>query len=139
MSDSDDDALTWAGDERRRPPAPAPKAAEGRPAGGASAGQGPVALVALGVLAGVAVLESVFWVRGVLLPAITVSVGSPTGSPQQAVGFVVNVAGRVLACAAPVVWFGGVLRLVRVPSRRLAWLVLGAVLLLPWPFLIGAA
>jgi hypothetical protein len=40
---------------------------------------------------------------------------------------------------APVIWFALVAWRVRVPSRRLALLVLGALLLVPWPAILVAS
>lgn len=135
MTDPDDDALSWEGDDRLQAPArPAPPTRATDTTDQAAGGAG---LVVLGVLAGVALLETVFWVRGVLTPAVSVTVDPGDGSPFATASFVINVAGRVLACAAPVAWFGVVVRLVRRPPQRLAWLLLGALLLLPWPFLLG--
>ena len=135
MADSDDDALSWEGDDDLQAPVrPAQRVADDRAP--ARAGSGGLALVALGVLGGVAVLETVFWIRGV----IALSAASPLepgGSAASVAAFVANAAGRELAVAAPLVWFGAVAWRVRVPSTRLACLALGAVLLLPWPFLLS--
>jgi hypothetical protein len=52
-----------------------------------------------------------------------------SGSVAAVVAFAANVAGRALAVAAPLVWFGVAAWKVRTPSKRLAWMLLGAVLL----------
>lgn len=138
MTDPDDDAFRWEGDDRTREAPPAPRLVVERPAtDGAPQPAGSAQLLVLGVLGGVAVLETALWIRGLLLPSITGSLGG-TGTPLEAVSHWANVAGRVLAAAAPVVWFAVVLRRVRPASTRLAWLLLGAVLLVPWPFVLGA-
>ena len=136
---SDEDALSWDGDDAlAAPKRPAPliddRVGDDGPASGGS-----FALLVLGLLGGVAVLESVFWGRSALLPAIAVSVGPGRGTPIELVAFVLNVIGRILGVLAPVVWFALISWRVRVPSRRLALLVLGAVLLVPWPMILVAA
>lgn len=134
MTDPDDEALTWDGDDRlRTAAAPPPRAARSS----APRAGGPAGLVVLGVLAGIAVLEALFWARGVTAPAIAASVD--VRSSGGIAPFVVNVAGRVLAVLAPVTWFAAVLVVVRPPSRRVAWLAVGAVLLVPWPAVLAAA
>lgn len=138
---SDDDALTWAGDdELRAPTGPAPRLIDDRaaPAGRPASGGG-VALVALGVLGGIALLETALWIRSALQVAIASSIDIGTGTPIEVVSFAINVAGRVLAVLAPVVWFAVVATRVAVPSQRLALLVLGALVLVPWPAILAAS
>lgn len=140
MTDGDDDALSWEGDDRlqadRRP---APRLLEEAPAEGRTASGGPVGLVGLGVLGGAALLETVFWVRSGFAPPLAAGLTPGSGTPGEIAALIVNTAGRVLGVVAPLVWFGVVATRVRVPSRRLALLVLGAALLVPWPALLGAA
>ena len=129
--ETDDEALTWAGDEQAIVrPAPQP------PAPAASRGSGAPTLVALGVLGGIAVLESIGWVRGVLSATLEATL-QPGAGPLGSVAFGVNVLGRVAAVVAPVLWFVLAAWRIRTPSRRFAWLALGAVLLVPWPALMG--
>ena len=137
---SDEDALTWDGDDALRAPA--------RPPGrliddsvdetGAPASGGSLALLVLGVLGGVAVIETAFWIRSAFELSIAASLDIGAGTPLEVVAFALNVAGRALAVLAPVVWFGLVAWRVRVPTRRLALLVLGALLLVPWPAILAA-
>ncbi len=139
---ADDDALTWEGDDRLQAPQErAPRLVDDRPEteGGGGAGGGSFALLALGVLGGVAVLESAFWIRSVLLLSIADTVRIGTGTPGEVGAFVANIAGRVLAVAAPLIWFAVVALRIRVPSRRLALLLLGAVLLVPWPVILASS
>lgn len=139
MSDPDDDALSWAGDDRLQAPVAPPRTApEPRDGGAERAPAGATALVVLGLLGGVAVIETLLWVRSVFQLSIAASIDAGTGTPLEVAAFVANVAGRVLAVAAPLVWFGVVAWRVRAPTKRLAWLLLGAVLLVPWPFVLGA-
>ncbi len=128
--ETEDEALTWAGDDQEiaRPVRQAPVATTRE--------SGAPTLVALGVLGGIAVLESIGWLRGVLSATLEATLQQGAG-PLGAVAFGVNLLGRVAAVAAPILWFVLAARRIRTPSRRFAWLVLGAVLLLPWPALMG--
>jgi hypothetical protein len=49
--------------------------------------------------------------------------------------------GEFLAIVSPLVWFATVLLLTRdsKPISRLLWLLLGVVVLIPWPFLLSGA
>ncbi len=135
---TDEEALSWDGDAAlAAPKRPAPLIDDSRDDEGRASGGG-FALLVLGVLGGIAVLETLFWVRSALVPAIAVTVDPGSGTPVETVAFVLNLIGRVLAVAAPVVWFGIVAWRVKVPSRRIALLVLGAVLLVPWPEILVA-
>lgn len=125
----DDEALTWAGDEGHEPPPP-PAAAPGR--GPADA----VRLVLLGVLGGVAVLETVGWVRGVTSATMMSTLDTGAGGPLGGIALAINLFGRLAAVVAPVLWYAVAAWRIRTPSRRLAWQLLGAVLLLPWPALL---
>ncbi|GAA2749240.1 hypothetical protein [Amnibacterium kyonggiense] len=136
---TDEDALSWDGDDAlAAPKRPAPLI-DDRPAGAGRASGGGFSLLVLGVLGGVAVLETAFWIRSAFDLQIAASVSTGGGTPVELIAFVLNVAGRVLAVLAPVVWFVLVLWRVRVPSRRLALLALGALLLVPWPAILVAA
>ena len=130
--DPDDEALSWAGDEQEiaRPV----RTASAEPAARASSGGG--TLVALGILGGIAVLETIGWVRGVLSATLEATL-DPGAGALGATAFGVNVLGRVAAVAAPLLWFVLAATRIRRPSRRFAWLALGALLLLPWPALLG--
>jgi hypothetical protein len=136
---TDEDALSWDGDDAlAAPKRPAPliddrPTGEGRPSGGG------FALLALGVLGGVAVIETAFWIRSAFELAIAASITAGGGTPLELVALVLNVAGRVLAVVSPIAWFVIVAWRVRVPSRRLALLALGALLLVPWPAILAVA
>lgn len=165
----DEDAFTWEGDEHparaslHRPPsgkpdsaAPQPPAREaGRDRGtGADAavpGQqeaaakrapmGNVALVTSGILGGIYLLYVIGWIIGGLrVSHVAGYLVAASGEPPVtwAAG---NVVGVWLAALAPVLWFGTVwigTRRSR-PWVRWAWLIAGAVLLVPWPlFMLGA-
>lgn len=134
---TDEEALSWDGDAAlAAPKRPAPLIDDSRAEGGPASGGG-FALLVLGVLGGIAVIETAFWIRSAFELQIAASIDVGAGSPIEIVSFVLNIAGRVLAVLAPVVWFAIVAWRVRVPSRRLALLVLGAVLLVPWPAILA--
>ncbi|MGN6743404.1 MAG: hypothetical protein ACTHJL_08920 [Amnibacterium sp.] len=133
--DTDDDALRWAGDEQEpaRPARPV-RAATVAPVEAERAGA--ATLLTLGVLGGVAVLETLGWVRSVLSVTME-STLEPGSGAFAAIGFGINVLGRIAAVAAPLLWFLLAATRIHQRARRLAWLLLGAVLLLPWPALLG--
>jgi hypothetical protein len=133
---ADDDALTWAGDEQPHRPAPVVRAASVATPGSPG---GALGLVVLGVLGGVAALETVGWVRSVLSTTLAATLDTGRGDALAMAAFAVNVLGRAAAVAAPILWFTLAAWRVRAPIRRLAWLVLGALLLVPWPALLGLA
>lgn len=150
---SDDDALSWAGDDdptlvpgtdaRVRPTADGDASAAGEhPAGesatavqpedevahaDASAPLSNAALILLGVFGGVYLLYTIGWlVGGLRLQTVAVFLVAPT----------VSIPALVLAVAAPFVWFVATYLLTRGRAAwlRLVWLAAGAVLLVPWPF-----
>lgn len=91
-----------------------------------------VALIATGVLAGVYLLYAIGWLIGGL---------RLQGRAMYLVTDVMYQGSLWLAALAPVVWFATVLFTTRRshPWVRYVWLAAGAVLLVPWPFImIGA-
>ncbi|QKJ19223.1 DNA polymerase III subunit gamma/tau [Microbacterium hominis] len=107
-------------------------AADGGEAGGQSASIGNAALVALGVLGGIYGLFTLGWIFGGL---------RLQGVAQYLVADVMFQGSFWLAVLAPALWFATTW-LLTATSRawvRFVWLAAGAVLLLPWPFvMIGA-
>jgi hypothetical protein len=93
---------------------------------------GNATLITLGILGGVYLLYSIGWIIGGL---------RLQGRAQYLVTDVMYQGSFWLAVLAPLLWFGTVF-LVTMRSKpwvRIAWLVAGVALLLPWPFvLIGA-
>jgi hypothetical protein len=89
-----------------------------------------ILLVTYGIIAGIFVLYAIGWFTTVRRSSYI----DPT-----ALGAVMSVLGEILAVAAAPVWFGGVFVLTRnsKPLTRLLWLLLGLVLLVPIPFLLG--
>lgn len=87
------------------------------------------ALIVLGVLGGVYLLYTVGWV---------ITAGRvPNGSVDVVGGFMFDL-GLWLAALAPALWFALSLWLTEVGSRwRLFWLLLGVLVLLPVPFVVG--
>lgn len=86
-------------------------------------------LVAFGVLAGIAAMWTIGWIIGGL---------RLQGTAEFLVSPVAYIPSLWLAALAPVLWFGVVWLLTR-GSRawvRVSWLVAGAVLLVPWPFVM---
>lgn len=160
----DDDALSWEGDDDPTlavQPAPVSEQHAAEPAGSAlpdgfnavgkgSDGVGRIdrdgtvttpgqraplgngALVTIGVLAGVYLLYTVGWlIGGLRLQAVALGAIDPWMYRPT----------FVLAVLAPLIWLGSVLVLTRRSSTwvRLLWLFAGAVLLLPWPFVMVGA
>lgn len=154
--DPSDEALTWDGERdashvagpkptRARPArtrsdrAPDP-AADGvtRPDPGPDAAQAdrpaPTSsflLVTYGILAGAYGLYAIGWITAVLRSTITF---------PDLLGEFMYQFGEFLAIAAAPVWFAAVFALTRgkKPIVRLLWLLLGLVLLVPVPFVLGA-
>ena len=148
--ESDDDALRWEGDDDPTlapgwkavgAPAPARSVADDphgeRDAAAsvddgettdAAAQTGSTELVVLGVLGGVYLLYAIGWL-------ITALGGSPVFADPVA-QFMYGLGAWFAVLAAPL-WFGAVLWLASGNRRaRLAWLIVGAVLLVPVPFLL---
>lgn len=145
-STPDDDALSWSGDEdptlevgeapprRERPPTEripsAPEApVHDAPAERDSEPMGNALLITLGVLGGIYALWAIGWIVGGL---------RLQGAAQYLVADVMFQGSFWLAVLAAPIWFGATLLLTR-DSRawvRIAWLVAGAVMLVPWPFVM---
>ncbi|RWZ61101.1 hypothetical protein ELQ92_08625 [Labedella populi] len=153
MSTDDEDALSWAGDDvpatevsrGTRPAGERNHAVTAEPAEGngaasrhdidrgpASGETGSLVLVLLGLLGGAHLLYSVGWV---------LAIGPLQASfrPVDLLGTAMFSLGLVAAAASPVVWFVSVFWFTRSrPSwQRIAALVVGVLLLVPWPFVVG--
>ncbi len=163
--DRDDDALSWAGDDDPTLQSPdnlptgwsvvgeagveaaAAARAEAAAAAAAESGDsekppeqpapmGSVALISLGVIGGILLLYTVGWVISVgraNAAVISTYEGDPLG------GFMFMFGGW-LAIIAPAIWMCTTLWLTRDGRQRgrILWLLLGLVVLIPWPLLIGA-
>ena len=155
----DDDALNWAGDDdptlapggtgRAAPEttslpegwttpktdaAPTDTAADAEKTESDGAAASSAALVGMGILAGMYLLYSIGWFIGVsrLARSTVLTSGDPVADFMTSLG-------GWLAVAAPVIWFGATfwLTLSR-PRARWVWLLIGAVVLIPVPFLLGS-
>lgn len=94
----------------------------------AAAQPGSAELVLLGVLGGVYLLYSIGWLIWAVSP--------PPDLLDPVAQFMYGL-GRWLAVLAPALWFGAVLWLASDRRRtRLLWLIAGAILLVPVPFLL---
>ena len=131
--DEDDDALTWAGD-RDNTHVDAPVAREivieELPAEDAAAPTSPLLLVVYGVLAGVYLLYTFGWITSVVRTTLPVT---------DLLSGIMYQFGQFLAIASPALWLAAVVLLTRErkPVVRLLWVVLGLLVVAPWPFLLG--
>ena len=90
-----------------------------------------ILLVTYGIVAGVFLLYAIGWFTTVRRSSYV---------DPSVLGSFMSVLGEILAVAAAPVWFGVVFLLTRrsKPIVRLLWLLLGLVLLVPIPFVLGA-
>ncbi|QNE46097.1 hypothetical protein F1C58_03665 [Glaciihabitans sp. INWT7] len=129
-TEPDDAGLSW-GDETDPTHVDAPVVDE--PGDGTSPGEpgtSSALLVTLGVFGGIFLLFTVGWIIGVQRSTV----------PSTGLFFVFMYRlGQVLAVLAPAAWFVGVLVLARDRRSgvRILLLLLGVVLLAPWPFILG--
>ncbi|MEI5584634.1 MULTISPECIES: DNA polymerase III subunit gamma/tau [unclassified Agromyces] len=150
-ADDEDEALRWEGDDDASlapgwravgTPVPLADAVSGDRSTDAAASvdesdaaaevaaqPGSAELVLLGVFGGVYLLYTLGWILSVL------RVQNPAADP---VGQSMFALGLWLAALAPALWFGVAFALTRGrPRARLAWMLAGAVLLLPVAFVAG--
>jgi hypothetical protein len=160
--ESDDEALSWDGEndsshvagpvplrekplkaKPARPAKPARASAEASAEADAGAGAGAdtvtdepqptssALLVTYGIVAGVYALYTVGWITTIL---------RGSGTMASLLGEVMFQFGEFLAIAASPLWFAAVFFLTRgrKPIVRLGWLIVGLVLLVPIPFVMGA-
>ncbi|HRN28604.1 MAG TPA: hypothetical protein PK781_06595 [Terrimesophilobacter sp.] len=132
----DDAALSWGGESDTSlvtgPRASAAQAQHDVDDTGSGAPRdvaGSVLLVFYGITAGVYVLYTVGWVLGAFADTTpTVSVFAQ----------LMHEFGLFCAIAAPALWALAVFVLAQRPLSRVLGLILGMVLLVPWPFVLGA-
>ncbi|MES2171015.1 MAG: hypothetical protein V4479_09905 [Actinomycetota bacterium] len=129
-ADPDEEALSW-GTERdtthiESPEVAAPVAATAEELKQTSS----VLLVVYGIFAGAFVLYLVGWIVSIAHTTVPVIDVLPT---------IMYRLGEGLAIASPALWFLGVLVLTRGghTRARILWLLLGLVLVAPWPFILG--
>ena len=135
--DTDDEALHWAGDERRGQAAPALAGADSpavpldaEPTDVVVVTASPLRLVGTGVFGGIFLGYTVGWLLSVQ------AIGS---GATDLFGEIMWQFGEFLAIISAALWFAATLYLTR-ESRtavRFGWLALGVVLLVPWPIVWG--
>jgi len=134
LENDDDAALAWAGDEKPvAAPAKQPvvEVVETSPA---VKQQMPAALlITYGILAGAYLIYTIGWVVSAQRYNATV-----VTSPEPLNAFMFGL-GEILAMLAPALWFVASLLLTRgrKPVIRLLALLIGLVVVLPWPFVLG--
>jgi hypothetical protein len=142
--DETDEALTWAGgrdpSHYETPEPKAPKAAKAtKPLEAAPAlddaelapSMSAPVLVSLGILGGIYLLYTVGWFISWQRFLYA------SNDELELVGFHVQ---QILAILAPALWFVVTMLLTRErkPVARLLWLLVGAVVLIPWSFVFGS-
>jgi hypothetical protein len=97
---------------------------------GGPVGMSSAMLLAVGILAGAYLLYTAGWFTSAVR-----NIAVPVG----ALDVIMFQLREYLAVAAPALWFGATLLLTRgrKPVTRLLWLVLGAIVLIPVPFVLG--
>jgi hypothetical protein len=139
FDDNDIDATSWAGESDpslvEGTPPTAPVAAPGKPPSGEqkNAGIPSFLLVAYGVLGGAYLLYTVGWLLTLQrFGAVRVSSNDVLVESMTQLGF-------VFAMASPALWFLAVWVVTRgrKPVVRLLWIIVGLVVVLPWPFVWG--
>ncbi|PZE54153.1 hypothetical protein DEJ33_16380 [Curtobacterium sp. MCPF17_047] len=127
----DDAALSWgdAEDATHVDAARNPIAVKERDSRDPDAPETSGALIGFGVFGGLYLLYTVAWL-------LTASTSYLSTTDAVLSGFVTLL--RFLAIVAPALWFAVVIWVARTRSTRtrLLWMLLGAVVLFPWPFLM---
>ena len=145
-ADVEDEALSWGdeSDPSYAPAAPAPEVAkdlrvepvETSPTTDPTAKPGTTSflLVSYGILAGAYLIYTLGWLVVVLGPLAG-------GINADVLGQLMYRITQVLAVAAPAIWFGAAFLLTRGsrPIVRLLALLIGLVIVLPWPFILLGA
>jgi hypothetical protein len=131
QEEKDDDALRW-GDETDPTHVDAPAEVRAKTEAGPTGAPATSStmLVVYGIFGGAYLLYLVGWIVAVQRDTITL----PTLFAEIMYQF-----GEFLAIASPVIWIGAVFLLTsgRKPLVRLLWLLLGLLLVAPWPFILG--
>jgi hypothetical protein len=128
--DPDADALSWGGDTDPTHVDAADSSPAAAPHPVPAPGTGSLLLVGYGVFAGVYLLYTIGWFASVVRNTLTLAGLIPEIMYQL---------GEFLAIVAPGLWFGSVLLLTRGrrPLARVLGLLVGMVVLVPWPMLVG--
>ena len=137
-ADRDEDALAWAGDDDPSLETEAPVSrltvdSDAQTAGVARQTPG-VLLVTYGVLGGIYLIYTFGWLLSLQR---FIGIRNISADPLTEIMFQF---GAFLVLASPAVWFGATFLLTRgqKPLSRLAWLLVGLIAVLPWPFILGA-
>lgn len=137
-ADRDEDALAWAGDDDPSLETEAPASrltvdSDAQTAGVARQTPG-VLLVTYGVLGGIYLIYTFGWLLSLQR---FIGIRNISADPLTEIMFQF---GAFLALASPPLWFGAIFLLTRgqKPLSRLAWLLVGLIAILPWPFILGA-
>ena len=134
MKHDDDEALSWAGD--RDSTHVESRASEADvvvvelPPEDAAPPTSSLLLIVYGVLAGVYLLYTLGWITSVVRSTLPV---------YDLLSGIMYQFGQFLAIASPALWLAAAVLLTRdrKPVVRLLWVVLGLVVVAPWPFLLG--
>ena len=145
-ADPDDEALAWAGETdpshvagpagpKPAEPEPAEPTEPMEPSKDAATGSRQVSsalLVTYGILAGVYLIYSLGWIIAIQRSTLTFA---------DLLVEIMYQFGEFLAIVSPIVWFATVLLMTKdsQPISRVLWLLLGIVVLVPWPFLLSGA
>lgn len=128
----DEDALAWAGEtdpSHVAGPTPAERTAQADVAGRPQLATSSLLLVSYGVLGGVYLIYTLGWL---------ISIQRSMTSLPNLFDEIMFQFGEFLAIASPAIWFAAIFLLTgRRPIIRLLLLVLGIVVLVPWPFVLG--
>lgn len=128
----DEDALAWAGEtdpSHVAGPAPVERAAQADVAGRPQSVTSSLLLVSYGVLGGVYLIYTLGWL---------ISIQRSMTSLPNLFDEIMFQFGEFLAIASPAIWFAAIFLLTgRRPIIRLLLLMLGIVVLVPWPFVLG--
>jgi len=128
--DPDDEALSW-GDETDPTHVDAPPEERMPTEPGDAPRTSSAMLVVYGIFGGAYLLYIVGWI---------IAVQRDTFTQASLFSEIMYQFGEFLAIASPAIWLGAVLLLTR-DGRvlpRVVWLLVGLLLLAPWPFILGA-
>lgn len=137
-ADPDEDALAWAGDSdptHADAKLPKPQRVEVVETTAAAKPAIPAPLlITYGILAGIYLIYTIGWVIAIQ------RLNQATVASSEALSQIMFLLGEALAVASPALWFGAAFLLTRgrKPIVRLLGILLGLVLVLPWPFVLGA-
>lgn len=131
MAEPEDEALSWAAPADPTHVDSSPSRQRQSDGGSDERQAGSVLLIAYGVFAGIYLLFTIGWMIAAL---------RNPGGVDTVFGEFMYKLGQALAMAAPGLWLATAMVLTR--NRRAAvrvlWLLIGALLLIPWPFVVGA-